>query len=141
MGETARREQVLEREKKSARWIAILEKFGVLIFLLLLVLFFTSQNERFLSVRNVLNILADVSIYGIMAVGMTFVILTAGIDLSVGALLAFCSMCGAAAVKGTGESRYAVGDPHAFGGFSLLGSLLVLLLGGTASRYPGVSAI
>src|SRR5260370_8197185 len=92
MGETARREQVLEREKKSARWIAILEKFGVLIFLLLLVLFFTSQNERFLSVRNVLNILADVSIYGIMAVGMTFVFPTAGVDLSLSSLLPFVSI-------------------------------------------------
>src|SRR5260370_28047214 len=135
MGETARREQVLEREKKSARWIAILEKFGVLIFLLLLVLFFTSQNERFLSVRNVLNILADVSIYGIMAVGMTFVILTAGIDLSVGSLLAFCSMCGAAAVKGTGESRYAPSDPHAFGGYGWLVALLIFLAAGTAAGY------
>jgi inositol transport system permease protein len=135
MAEAATPEQVLEREKKSTRWIAILEKFGVLIFLLLLTLFFTYQNERFLSVRNVFNILADVSIYGIMAVGMTFVILTAGIDLSVGSLLAFCSMCGAAAIKGTSESRYTVGDPHAFGGFSWLVALLICLLIGTAAGY------
>src|SRR5260370_33756461 len=79
--------------------IAILEKFGVFLFLLLLVVFFQLQNERFLSIRNILNILSDVSIYGILSVGMTFVILTSGIDLSIGSLLAFGSMCDAVAVK------------------------------------------
>ena len=80
-------------------WITILEKFGVVLFLLLLVAFFQLQNERFLSIRNILNILSDVSIYGILSVGMTFVILTSGIDLSIGSLLAFASMCGAVTVK------------------------------------------
>jgi inositol transport system ATP-binding protein len=135
MAKTATPEQALQRQRKSTRWMAILEKFGVVIFLLLLILFFTSQNERFLSVRNLFNILADVSIYGIMAVGMTFVILTAGIDLSVGSLLALCSMCGAAVIKGTGESRYAVADPHAFGGCSWLVALLICLVIGTAAGY------
>jgi inositol transport system permease protein len=135
MAEVATPDEILEREKKSTRWIAILERFGVLLFLLVLILFFTSQNERFLSVRNIFNILADVSIYGITAVGMTFVILTAGIDLSVGSLLAFCSMCGAAAIKGTGESRYAPSDPHAFGGYGWLVALLISLAVGTAAGY------
>lgn len=80
-------------------WISLLEKFGVVLFLLALILFFQFQNERFLSIRNILNILSDVSIYGILSVGMTFVILTSGIDLSVGSLLAFASMCGAVTVK------------------------------------------
>jgi inositol transport system permease protein len=84
---------------KRIEWITILEKFGVVLFLLLLVVFFQLQNERFLSMRNILNILSDVSIYGILSVGMTFVILTSGIDLSIGSLLAFASMCGAVTVK------------------------------------------
>ncbi len=84
---------------KRVELIAILEKFGVFLFLLLLTVFFQLQNERFLSIRNILNILSDVSIYGILSVGMTFVILTSGIDLSIGSLLAFGSMCGAVAVK------------------------------------------
>jgi inositol transport system permease protein len=57
--------------------------------------FFASQNQRFLSLRNLTNILTEGSIYGIIAVGMTFVILTAGVDLSVGSLLAFAGMAGA----------------------------------------------
>ena len=75
--------------------------------------------------RNLLNILSDVSIYGVMAVGMTLVILTALIDLSVGAILAFAAMSATAVLEGTGESRAIPEDPLAFGGFAWLIALLV----------------
>jgi len=128
--------QAVEPEKKQRfEWIDFLQKFGVFIFLILLILFFTSQNPRFLSVRNVFNILTDVSIYGVMAVGMTLVILTAGVDLSVGAILALAAMCGAAAVKGTGESRSETPDPHKFGGLSWLIALALCLALGTLVGY------
>jgi len=55
--------------------------------LLLLVFFFSVASDAFLSVDNLLNILRQVSIVGIVAVGMTFVILTAGIDLSIGSII------------------------------------------------------
>ena len=45
-------------------------------------------SENFFSVSNIMNVLRQVSIVGILAVGMTFVILTGGIDLSVGAVMA-----------------------------------------------------
>ena len=45
-------------------------------------------SDRFLTVSNIVNVLRQSTINGIIAIGMTFVILTAGIDLSVGALLA-----------------------------------------------------
>lgn len=45
-------------------------------------------SENFFTVSNILNVLRQVSIIGILAVGMTFVILTGGIDLSVGAVMA-----------------------------------------------------
>jgi ribose transport system permease protein len=45
-------------------------------------------SDNFFSVSNILNVLRQVSIVAILAVGMTFVILTGGIDLSVGALMA-----------------------------------------------------
>ncbi|MDP0487930.1 MAG: ribose ABC transporter permease [Fusobacterium sp. JB021] len=47
-------------------------------------------NPRFLSIANFLNILRQTSINAIIATGMTFVILTGGIDLSVGSILALC---------------------------------------------------
>ncbi len=114
-----------ESRRKRINWITLLERFGVLMFLALLMLFFTSQNIRFIYPRNLFNILSDVSIYGVMAVGMTLVILTAGIDLSVGAILAFAAMCGAAVLKGTGESRAVPEDPMAYGGCAWLIALVV----------------
>ncbi|HEY1312270.1 MAG TPA: ABC transporter permease, partial [Steroidobacteraceae bacterium] len=64
--------------------------------------FFALENSRFLSLRNLTNILTEVSIYGIIAVGMTFVILTAGVDLAVGSLLAFAGMSGAYVMRALG---------------------------------------
>lgn len=122
-------------QRQPFEWIGFLQKFGVFIFLILLILFFTSQNPRFLSVRNLFNILTDVSIYGVMAVGMTLVILTAGVDLSVGAILAFAAMCGAAVIKGTGESRSETPDPHKLGGLSWLIALALCVGLGTLVGY------
>lgn len=57
--------------------------------LLVLMLLVSLVSPSFLSIDNLLNILRQTSINGIIAMGMTFVILTAGIDLSVGSVLAF----------------------------------------------------
>src|ERR1700723_3546773 len=82
--------------------VAWLRRYGTSLFLLALIVFFALENSRFLSLRNVTNILTEVSIYGIIAVGMTFVILTAGVDLAVGSLLAFAGMSGAIVMKTLG---------------------------------------
>jgi len=63
-------------------------KYGILVVLVLLILFFSAMTSSFLSVQNLFNILRQVSITGIVAVGMTYVLLTGGLDLSVGSLLA-----------------------------------------------------
>jgi ribose transport system permease protein len=60
-----------------------------LIGLLVLMFLVSLVSPNFLSIDNLLNILRQTSINGIIAMGMTFVILTAGIDLSVGSVLAF----------------------------------------------------
>ena len=49
--------------------------------------FFGLQSSRFLEPRNLINILVQASSTGLVAVGMTFVLLTAGVDLSVGAIM------------------------------------------------------
>ncbi len=60
-----------------------------LIGLVILMLLVSIASPSFLSVDNLLNILRQTSINAVIAMGMTFVILTAGIDLSVGSILAF----------------------------------------------------
>ena len=70
--------------------------FCSLIFILSLCTFLEPDN--FLSARNLVNVLCRSSINGIMAAGMTYIIITGGIDLSVGSMLAMCGMIGAASM-------------------------------------------
>lgn len=62
---------------------------GLLIFLVLLVLFFSIQSPYFFNLKNFLNILQSVSVIGITASGIMMVIISGGIDLSTGAQMAF----------------------------------------------------
>ena len=68
------------------------QRFGLLISFLLLCAVLTFLSDRFLTVGNWQNILRQSSINLIIAIGMTYVILTAGIDLSVGAVLALSTV-------------------------------------------------
>ena len=65
---------------------------GPLLGLIALCVFLSLATDSFLSVRNFLNILDQITVIGIIAAGMTFVILIAGIDLSVGSVLALSMM-------------------------------------------------
>lgn len=67
----------------------IMRKYGIFIGFLIIIIVLSILSPAFLSLTNVLNIIRQTSVHGIMAVGMTFVILTGGIDLSVGSVLAF----------------------------------------------------
>src|ERR1700730_8475492 len=65
---------------------------GPLIGLVVLCIIFSFTTSAFLSFRNLLNILDQVTVLGIIAIGMTAVIVIGGIDLSVGSVLAFSMM-------------------------------------------------
>ena len=91
---TAQR-QAAPPPSKRFHLLAFARKHRTILFLLLLIAVFGAVNERFLTLRNALNILSEVSIYGIIAVGMTYVILIGGIDVAVGSLLAFASIAAA----------------------------------------------
>jgi ribose transport system permease protein len=68
------------------------QRFGLLISFLLLCVVLSLLSDRFLTPGNWVNILRQSSINLIIAIGMTYVILTAGIDLSVGAVLALSTV-------------------------------------------------
>jgi ribose transport system permease protein len=68
------------------------QRFGLLVSFVLLCAALTILSDRFLTLSNIINVLRQSTINGIMAIGMTYVILTAGIDLSVGAVLALCTV-------------------------------------------------
>ncbi|WP_411966409.1 ABC transporter permease [Mesorhizobium sp. CA7] len=68
---------------------------GVLLALVLITLFFSATAPYFATSGNALKIFVQIAINTVLAAGMTFVILTGGIDLSVGSVLALCTVVGA----------------------------------------------
>jgi ribose/xylose/arabinose/galactoside ABC-type transport system permease subunit len=80
----------------------ILKKYGAGIALILIFVFSSLISESFLQTNNILNIFRQISIVGVLALGMTFVIITAGIDLSVGAVLAVVVVVTAGTVQNYG---------------------------------------
>ena len=74
-------------------------QFGTLFGLLLLSGILWALTPYFLTVSNLLNVAEQTAIVAIIAVGMTFVIITAGIDLSVGSVLAFSGIVMASALQ------------------------------------------
>jgi len=97
----------------------MIDRFLPLVGLTLLVIVITVMNQQFLSPDNLLNLLRQVSINGLIAFGMTFVILTGGIDLSVGSILAFSSAMTALIITSGVDPMFAM----------LLGCLVGLLAG------------
>lgn len=65
---------------------------GLFLALLALVVISSFISDAFLSPFNLINVLRQVALYGIVSIGLTFVILTAGIDLSVGSIVAVVSV-------------------------------------------------
>lgn len=78
----------------------IISKLGPLIGLILLIIVVSILNPSFLAISNIFNVLRQVSISAIIAFGMTFVILTGGIDLSVGSTLALTGAVAASLLAG-----------------------------------------
>lgn len=93
------------------RIASIAQKYGILIALLVCCLFLSVASEYFLTTRNIINVLRQVSINGILAIGMTFVILMRGIDLSVGSLVALAGVV-SASLATTSSSAMVIGGPY-----------------------------
>ena len=101
-------------------------RYGIVIALGLIVLALSVLSDNFLTSGNLTNVLRQVSINGILAVGMTFVILTGGIDLSIGSVLALTGMVGASLVAGS--------NPHS----PILAILAALAVGVVAGACNGI---
>ena len=97
-----------------------LAKFQSTIALLLLCIFLSILSDKFLTVDNGWNVLRQISVNICISVGMTLVVLTAGIDLSVGSILAFSGAVAAGLLK----SGISFPGNDLFIGFTLLGTIL-----------------
>jgi len=89
--------------KKNINFKELLEEYKSLIGLIVLIGIVGILSPSFFTVANLLNVLRQTSINGVIAAGMTFVILTGGIDLSVGSILGFSGAV-AASCLASGQS-------------------------------------
>ncbi|PIE31859.1 sugar ABC transporter permease, partial [candidate division KSB3 bacterium] len=100
---------------------SLLLEYGIFVAFFVLCIVLAFASPYFLLPKNLINVLRQVSINGFLSIGMTFVILTGGIDLSVGSVLAFGGIVGASLASSSVGTVYST--PIA---------ILVGLLGGTA---------
>ena len=86
----------------------IARKLTSILLLLLMIAVFSVQTPLFFTVNNLSSILREASFVGIIACGMTFVIITGGIDISVGSTMALCAMVCSNLLRFTGAPLAAV---------------------------------
>ncbi len=77
----------------------MLSQYGTLFGLVAIVIIISIIKPRFLAIDNILNLLRQTSINGLLAIGMTYVVLTGGIDLSVGSIVGASGMFAALAAR------------------------------------------
>ena len=83
-------------------------KYSLILVVLLLGVILSVTTNTFLTATNLINVLRQVSINGILAIGMTFVILTGGIDLTVGATVALAGIMTAGFLRDQGWNTWGV---------------------------------
>lgn len=97
----------IEKKKADRKTINIRRivsgEIGLVLILLLLVVMFTLLSEHFFVGSNLLNVTRQISVNLIVAIGMTFVIISGEIDLSVGSIAAFAGVVTAATITATGS--------------------------------------
>jgi len=97
-------------------WASLLMKHKMLLVLAALVIFLSIASDAFLAPMNITNVVRQISINGILAIAVTFVILTGGIDLSLGSIVALSGVISTSIVLQGGPDYIFLG---------LLGGVLV----------------
>jgi ribose transport system permease protein len=115
--------QAISLSKQSSR----LAKFQSLIALFILCLIISMLSDKFITVTNGWNVMRQISVNICISTGMTLVVLTAGIDLSVGSVLALCGAITAGLLKNGIE----IPAGNLYIGFTLLGALLAGVITGS----------
>jgi len=95
-----REEQAAARSRGGGQVAQFLLRYGIVLALIALGTVLSFLTSAFLDVDNLLQVLLQASINATIALGLTFVIITSGIDLSVGSTAALAGMVGARAMKG-----------------------------------------
>lgn len=106
--------------------IKILSTYGIYAAFVILFIILSFASDAFFTITNLVNILRQAAVIGIISIGMTFVIITGGIDLSVGAIVAF---------SGVVATSFAVKDSSYPAFFAVGAGLLVGMACGVFSGF------
>lgn len=113
-----------------------IKRFQSLIALVLLCIILSFLTDKFFTVANGVNVLRQVAVNVIIATGMTLIILTSGIDLSVGSVLALCGAITAGLLK----NGIQIVPFDLYIGFTLFGAILAaILVGGLLGLFNGIT--
>lgn len=82
----------------------LLRKYGIVLMLLALIIYFAFGSPYFLTGGNIVNVLRQSAVTGISAVGLTYVMLTGGIDLSIGAVIGLTAVIASSCMAKLGMS-------------------------------------
>jgi len=107
---------------------------SLVLVIIILIALFGSLNRNFIGFNNIMNIIRQTSIIALVAIGMTFVIIGGGIDLSVGSNIAFGGAVGAILLTQTGSSIFGI-----FG--SLISCTAMGVLNGVAIGRFGIDPL
>ena len=89
----------MQANVRTAKFVELVGEFSIGLALIAEIILFSQFSQYFFTADNLLNVTLQASITAIIAAGMTFVILTAGIDLSVGSLVAFAGILATSVIK------------------------------------------
>ncbi|MEG4026298.1 MULTISPECIES: ABC transporter permease subunit [unclassified Microcoleus] len=120
-----------QKTSKAQAWKNFIQVAGILPILVAICVIFSLVTPNFLSVGNFINVIRQASINIVLATGMTFVILTGGIDLSVGSILGVTAVVGVLVSLVPGLGWFAV--PAA-----LIAGVFLGLLNGSLVAYLGL---
>ncbi len=110
--------------------VKLLTLFGIAV---LLIVVFSLATPFFLSMKNFINVIVHSSILAMLAIGMTFVIISGGLDLSVGSIIAFAGVLGVLAFSRTGSVALGLA-------VCILSGCAMGVLNGLLIGYMGINA-
>jgi ribose transport system permease protein len=84
--------KILANKRKEIHGTNVLQKILPFVSLVLLIVIFSLASPNFLSMNNLSGILISTAVTGVLAIAVTFVIISGGIDLSIGTLMSFTSI-------------------------------------------------
>lgn len=120
------RSRLLRLIRRSATTVVSPDRFGVVVALVVLVAYLSYSSPYFFNPENFVNIGVSVALVGVVAAGSTLVMISGGIDISVGSIVALSGICAAKVTADSGSAVLGVGAALGVGALAGLANGLIV---------------